>query len=168
MTLSEKEIEKLWQAFIEHQSAYFVAATCKVSSTTARKYRYSEHWNERLRKIRHKASALADKKVALHLAKDIEVVHDLQMEIADSIQKQLEAGNYKSTVGDLERLVKLEHFLRGLPDSRTEHPDISFKWLKRDDTTNCEICNVTVLVSIYDFFNNANCLINIELFIVYQ
>jgi len=132
--LSETEIEKLWQAYQEHQSAYFVAAKCKVSSTTARKYRYSEHWDERLRNIRAKASTLADNKVARELAKDVEVAHDIQMKIADSIQKQLEAGNYKVTVRDYERLVKLEYFLRGLPDSRTEHPNISFEWLEDDDT----------------------------------
>ncbi|MCK4475157.1 MAG: hypothetical protein KAU16_00330 [Methanophagales archaeon] len=128
--LSEKKIEKMWQAYQEHQSAYFVAATCKVSPTTATNYRDSEHWDERLRKIREEAIALVDNKVARQLAKDIEVVHDLKMKIADAIQKQLEAGNYKPTVGDLERLVKLEHFLRGLPDSRTEEDVGSWKWLE--------------------------------------
>ncbi len=132
--LSETEIEEMWQAYQEHQSAYFVAATCKVSSTTARKYRDSEHWDERLRKIRAKASALADNKVARELAKDIEVAHDIQMQIADSLQKQLVAGNYKATVRDYERLVRLEHFLRGSSDSRTKHPDISFEWLEDDGT----------------------------------
>ena len=131
MTLSETEIEKLWQAFQEHQSAYFVAAKCKVSPTTVRKYRYSQHWDESLRKIRHEASALVDKKAALPLAKDIEVVHDLKMELVDSIKKQLEAGNYKPTIRDLERLVKLEHFLRDSSDSRTEHSNFSFKWLEK-------------------------------------
>ena len=134
MTLSGTEIEKLWRAFIEHQSAYSVAAKCKVSPTAARKYRYSRHWDERLRKIRHKANALPDNKVALPPAKDVEVTHDLQMKIADAIQKQLEAGNYKATVREYERLVRLEHFLRGSSDSRTEHPNISFEWLEDDDT----------------------------------
>jgi hypothetical protein len=110
------------------------AAKCNVSPTAARKYRYSRHWDERLRKIRAKASALADNKVARELAKDTEVAHDLQMKIADVIGKQLEAGNYKPTVRDYERLVRLEHFLRGSSDSRTKHPDISFEWLKDEGT----------------------------------
>jgi len=46
--LSEKEIEKLWQAYQEHPSAYFAAKKCNVSRTTATKYRDLEHGDERL------------------------------------------------------------------------------------------------------------------------
>lgn len=101
--------------------------------TTAWKYRYSRNWDERLRKIRVRASALADKNVPLHPAKDVEVVHDIKMEIVESIQKRLEAGNYKPTLRDLGRLVRLERFLRGSSDRRTKHPDISFEWLEVED-----------------------------------
>ena len=123
MTLSGAEIEKLWRAFLEHQTAYFVAAKCGVSPTTAWKYRYSRNWDERLRKIRVRASALADSKVPLHPAKDVEVVQDIQMKIVESIQERLEAGNYKPTVRDYDRLVRLERFLRGSSDRRTKPPN---------------------------------------------
>lgn len=119
----------MWQAFIEHQSAYFVAAKCKVSPTTARRYRNSQNWDERLQKIRDEAAELTDDDIATQLAKDIEVVHDLQMEIADSIKKQREAGNYKPTVKDYDSLVRPPgQFLTGAPDSRSGQSPISFEW----------------------------------------
>ena len=113
MTLSEEEIEKLWRAFYEHQSNYYVAARCNVSPKTVRKYRTEREWDERLRQIRAKANALADSNDVLSLAEDIEVTHELQMELYEAIVEQLEAGTYKITISDYIRLVRLEQDLRG-------------------------------------------------------
>lgn len=100
MTLSEKEIEMLWQAYQEHPSAYSAANKCNVSRATATKYRDSEHWDERLLQIRALARAIADNKAARQLAKELDAVPNHQMKIADDIEKQREAGNYKPTVKD--------------------------------------------------------------------
>jgi 2-succinyl-5-enolpyruvyl-6-hydroxy-3-cyclohexene-1-carboxylate synthase len=132
--LSEEKIKELWQAYQKHPSVYFVAAKCKVSPTTARKYRDSQHWEERLQKIRDKARTLADANAAEQLATDIQMIHDLKIQIATTIQKQLEAGNYKPTVRDYDSLVRLEQFLKGGPDSRTEESHVSFEWLLDEDS----------------------------------
>ena len=132
MTLSDEKIEKMWQAYLEHPTTYFVANKCNVSRSTVRKYRDSEHWGERLQEISDKATALADNKAAQRLANAVEVVHDLRVKIAESIKERLEAGSYKPTVMDLERLVKLEQFLSSLSESRTE-PAGTFEWLDVDD-----------------------------------
>ena len=106
MTLNEKEIEKLWVAYREHPSVHFVAAKCGVSPTTVIKYRDSRHWDERRRKIRDKASALADTKAAQRLAKESEAVHNPRINITGAdIENQHEAGNYKPTVKDSKQTI---------------------------------------------------------------
>jgi anti-sigma28 factor (negative regulator of flagellin synthesis) len=132
MTLSDEKIEKMWQAYQVHPTTYSVGKKCNVSRSTVRRYRDSEHWDERRQEIRDKASALADNKAAQRLANAVEVVHDLRVKIAESIKERIEAGSYKPTVMDLERLVKLEQFLSGLSDSHTEQA-VSFKWFKVDN-----------------------------------
>ena len=133
MTLSDEKIEKMWQAYQVHPTTYFVNKKCNVSRSTVRRYRDSEHWDERLQEIRDKASALADNKAAQRLANAVEVVHDLRVKIAESIKERLEAGNYKPTVMDLERLVKLEQFLSGLSESRTEQEGtFEWRWVEED------------------------------------
>jgi hypothetical protein len=72
MSLSEEEIEKLWRAYLEHPSAYYVSKKCKVSRITVEKYCESEHWDERLQQIRDKARAIADDDLAQQLATDVE------------------------------------------------------------------------------------------------
>ena len=139
MTFSEAEIEKLWRAYLEHPTAYYVSKKCKVSQTTVGKYRDSRHWEERLQKIRDKACAIADDDdddeedddhMAYQRATDVEVVHDIKMKIAESILKRLESSYYKPTVRDYDRLVRLEYYLRGSLDSRTKDSIGSWKWLE--------------------------------------
>jgi len=68
------------------------------------KYIKQRNWKERLQQIRDKARAIAGDDIAQQLATDVEMVHDLKMKVAEDIEKQLESGNYKSTVRDYERL----------------------------------------------------------------
>ena len=130
--LSEGEIEELWEAYRVKPSAQYVSRVCAVSRNTAMKYIRERNWEERLQKIRDKACTLADTDIAQQLVKDIEMVRDLKIQIADSIQEQLIAGNYKPTVKDYDSLVRLEQFLKGAPDSRSEQSVISFEWLEND------------------------------------
>ena len=133
MSLSEEEIENLWQAYLEHPSAYYVSKKCKVSRATVGKYCDSEHWDDRLQKIVEKACAIVadDDDIAQQRATDVEMVHDIKMKVAAAIEKQLESGDYKPTIRDYERLVKLEQFLKEAPDSRREHA-LSFEWLDNE------------------------------------
>ena len=134
MSLSEEEIEKLWRAYLEHPSAYYVSKQCKVSRITVEKYCESEHWDERRQKIRDKARAIADDDLAQQLATDIEMVHDLKMKIVGDIEKQLESGNFKPTIRDYERLLKLEQSLKDSLDSRTQLSDpFTWEWLDDDE-----------------------------------
>ena len=90
------------------------------------------------RQIRAKANALADSNDVLSLAEDIEVTHELQMELYEAIVEQLEAGTYKITISDYIRLVRLEQDLRGSFDrifelEQAQEPNITFEWLKEDE-----------------------------------
>jgi hypothetical protein len=120
--LAETEIEALWKAFLEHQSVYYVAKRCKVAPATVRKYRRLRQWDERLRRIRQRACALAaDKNTALTPRKSGTAVQDIRMKIVDDIEERIKAGTYALSVRDYDRLVRLEWHLRGL-DRRPKRP----------------------------------------------
>ena len=123
--LAETEIEKLWKAFLEHQSVYYVAKQCKVAPATVRKYRRLRAWDERLRRIREMACALAaTKEVVVHPANLRERVHASSMEIVDDIEARMKAGTYIPTARDADRLVRLEYHLLGLDRRPKRHEHI--------------------------------------------
>ena len=134
MTSSEEEIEKLWQAYQEHPSAYFAAAMCGVSLATAAKYRDEEHWDERLQEIRDKARSLADADAARQLlVQKIEMLFcEVKIRILEFILEQIDAGDYKPTVRDLEWIVRLEQLHKGAPDSGNEQSSTLSEWLDND------------------------------------
>jgi len=132
--LSEEEIEKLRKAYQEHSSAYFVAKKCKVSQTTAANYRDEEHWDERLQEIRDKARSLADADAARQLlVQKIEMLFcEVKIRILEFILEQIDAGDYKPTVRDLEGIVGLEQSHKGAPDSGNEQSSTLSEWLDND------------------------------------
>jgi len=129
--LSEGEIEELWEAYRVKPSAQYVSRVCAVSRNTAMKYIRERNWEERLQKIRDKACTLADTDAANQLAEDIETAHDLKLQIAESIQKQLDACNYKPSIRDYELIVKLERYLRDGVE-RSDEKSVSFKWISEE------------------------------------
>jgi len=134
MTVNKKKIEELWQAYQEHPTAYFVAAKCGVSLAAVGRYRDSEHWDERLQEIRDKARNLADADAARQLlVQKIEMLFcEVKIRILEFILEQIDAGDYKPTVRDLEGIVGLEQSHKGAPDSGNEQSSTSSEWLDND------------------------------------
>jgi hypothetical protein len=135
MTSSKEEIEKIWQAYQKHPSAYFAAAICGVSLTTAAKYRDEEHWDERLQEIRDNARSLADADAARQLLvqKTEMLFCEVKIRILKFILEQIDAGDYKPTVRDLEGIVRLEQSHKGgAPDSGNEQSSTLSEWLDND------------------------------------
>jgi hypothetical protein len=121
--LAEEDIERLWNAFLEHPSVYYVAKHCEVASATVRRYRLLRYRDERLRSIRRRACALAaDKNTALTPRKSGTAVQDIRMKIVDDIEERIKAGTYAPSVRDYDRLVRLEWHLRGLDPDRSVPP----------------------------------------------
>ena len=135
MSLSEEEKENLWQAYLEHPSLHYVAKTCGVSPATVKRYRDSEHFDERRQKINDKNRAIADgddNNIVHQRATEIERIHEINLKMAESFLERLESGNYKPTIKDYDRLVRLEFYLRDL-NTITENHGFTFEWLDDDE-----------------------------------
>lgn len=117
--LSAKKLEEMFKAYCERPSLQYVSRKCKVSHVTARKYRKSEDWEARMLKIQQKANDRVDDNIAKTLSNDIKIVQLAKSRAVHTLRetKQLDA---KNIVGDLNTLIRLELFLRGENESRTE------------------------------------------------
>ena len=78
-----------------------------------------------------KANGLVDDDQAKSLANDIITVSNLKTLIASELKTLLEKGNLQPGTSDYDRLVRLERYLRGEPESRTEQ-NVSFEWLDEE------------------------------------
>lgn len=94
---------------------------------TVRKYRDREGWDQRRAEIVRKANEKADKKQVSLLAENMKIVRFAKSKIVDQI-KAIEQGKEvsKTPVGDLDKLIRLEEFLQGRPDSRPQHDFTSY------------------------------------------
>jgi len=118
----------------EHPSARSVATKCEVSLTAVGRYRDSEHWDERLQEIRDKARNLADADAARQLlVQKLEILFPkVKIRILEVILEQIDAGDYKPTVRDLEGIVGLEQSHKGAPDSGNEQSSTLSEWRDND------------------------------------
>ncbi|MCK4734274.1 MAG: hypothetical protein KAT65_17605 [Methanophagales archaeon] len=109
-----------------------------MSPATVKRYRDSEHFEERRQKIRDKDRAIANANgdgdgddIAHQRATEIERIHEINLKMAESFMERLESGNYKPTIKDYDRLVRLEFYLRDL-NAITEDHGFTFEWLDVD------------------------------------
>ena len=129
--LSTQKIGAMWRAYKQHQSAYYVALTCSISETTARKYITNHNFAERFVKLQAKANEYVDDDQAKSLARAIENSANITTFIADALLDALKNKTFKPGTADYDRMVRLERYLRGEPDTRTEQAG-TFEWLRVD------------------------------------
>ena len=118
--LSTKQRSSMFKAFCEKQANTYVAKKCKVSHTTVTRYRKIDKWDDRWEAIQQRARAKAAVKDARTIAKMIENVSDIRANITKRLLSITEADDSKMTVWDLDKIVRLEQFIKGHPDARTE------------------------------------------------
>ena len=131
-SLSTQQIAALWRAYKIRQTARFVAQHCTVSPHTAEKYIRNHNFAERYAKLQAKANEFLDEDQAKSLARDLENITNIKSFIADALLDALKNKTFKPGTADYDRILRLERYLRGEPDSRTEQ-DFSFEWLDDDD-----------------------------------
>jgi len=114
--LNQQKQDGMFTAYCEKPTVYYVAAKCKVSPTTARRYRDKENWVKRREKIKEEAQKKGDKTAAGRLAESLKIV---DFGIARLVAK-IRDGTAKSTstYSELDKLMRLREFLYGAPDSR--------------------------------------------------
>ena len=117
----------LWRAYKKHQSANYVARTCKVSPHTAQKYIEKLHFRERLAELQKKANALVDQDQVESFADDLKVISNIKTRIGELLLDALEKGEIKIgtlNFADYERFTRIERLLRGEPEATMK---INFK-----------------------------------------
>lgn len=127
--LSHQKQAALFRAFKQRQTANYVASHCHISPHTAQKYIVSLNFKQRLDKLLAKANVIVDDDQAKSLAEDIKTVSNLKTQIASELRILLAKGDLQPGTSDYDRLVRLERFLRGEPESRSEQT-VSFEWLE--------------------------------------
>ena len=127
--LSTQKIGAMWRAYKQHQSAYYVALTCSISETTARKYIANHNFAQRLVKLLAKVNEFVDEDQAKSLANTLKPLSNLRAILLNDALDHAKQGKLEATITDIDKIVRLERYLRGEPESRTEDVG-TWKWLK--------------------------------------
>ena len=131
--LSTQQIAALWRAYKIRQTANFVATHCRVSRHTAAKYILNHNFAQRFAKLQAKANDILDDDQAKSLARAIKNTSNINTFIADALLDALKKKTFEVGTADYDRMVRLERYLRGEPDTRTDQ-GVSFRWFKVDKT----------------------------------
>ena len=131
-SLSTQQIAALWRAYKIRQTANYVGTHCHVSHNTVAKYIRDLNFAERFAKLQAKANDILDDDQAKSLARAIKNTANINTFIADALIDALKNKTLKLGTADYDRMVRLERYLRGEPESHTEQ-DFSFEWLDDDD-----------------------------------
>ncbi len=115
----EKAFE-YYYALGEKRTYLKVAAECGVSAGTVKLWGKSFGWKKRLRErdvevARQVASRTLSDEVN-HRERNLQIVHMALVQLAKAVAD----GQVKMNLGDLDKLIRLEAFLRDEPDSRQE------------------------------------------------
>ena len=130
--LSRQKIAALWRAYKQRQSVSYVANTCSVSRATARKYILELKFAERFAKLQERANEIVDEDQALSLANTLKPLANARALLLGELLAQIKKGVLEASVADVDKIIRLERFLRGEPESRTEDLG-TWKWLEEDD-----------------------------------
>lgn len=119
--LSTKQRAAMFKAFCAKQANSYVARTCKVSHTTVVRYRTVDNWDERWGKIQTRARAKAAATEARTMTAMIRNIGDIRANITKALLR-LSDPNIEpdASILDLDRIIRLEQYLKGHPDARTE------------------------------------------------
>jgi len=121
--LTSKKLAQMFAKFCERQSANYVSKKCHVHYATVTKYRQLGKWDSRLAKIQAKAEQIAGANSAAELADSLSIVRFCKAKLFKQIKKMKAADLSDTPIADLDRLIRLELFLMGQPDSRPDGPD---------------------------------------------
>ena len=130
--LSRQKIAALWRVYKQRPSANYVATHCKVSPHTAQKYIREHKFADRFAKLQEKANEIVDEDQALSLANTLQPLANSRALLLEQLLAQIKKGELVASVADIDKIIRLERFLRGEPESRTEDLG-TWKWLEEDD-----------------------------------
>lgn len=115
--LSAQKREQMFKVYMANGTIQSVVRELPVSKPTAMKYKVTDNWDKRVAEIQKKAAKKADNTEANRLAGNLLIVKLAKEKLVAEIKKGIKS---KTKVNDLDKLVRLEEFLSGSPDSRPD------------------------------------------------
>lgn len=112
-------VDEMFRVYSDRGSVREVATKCRVSHRTVERYRRIERWDERLAEIRAQVRRDADYGIAEAMLESLRIVRTYKEKLGEAIARKCLTTDDVS-VGDLERLVRLEAFVLGAAESRHE------------------------------------------------
>jgi hypothetical protein len=97
-----------------------IARETRRALATLAKYKVLDRWDERRDAIIEQANALQDDLCARRLAEAQAQTADLRTDAIARIRARLAAGTQEITIADIDRLLRVERFLCGEPDSHVK------------------------------------------------
>ena len=129
--LSTQQIAALWRAYKIRQNANYVGTHCHISHNTAAKYIRNHNFATRFAKLQARANELVDEDQAQSLANTLKPLSNIRTILLQDALTHAQKGELKATISDIDKVVRLERYLRGEPDTRTEQGG-TFEWLEVD------------------------------------
>jgi len=130
-SLSTQQIAALWRAYKIKQTADFVAKHCDVSWHTATKYISDHNFAQRFAKLQAKANEFLDEDQAKSLANTLKPLANARALLLEDLLAHIKNHDLEASVSDVDKIVRLERYLRGEPDSHIQQK-VSFEWLEVD------------------------------------
>lgn len=119
--LGRDKVEQMWKMFQAGFSAPAISRACSVSKGVVLVYRRTEKWVDRRDKITERANAKADHEQVSLLAENMKIVRFAKGKLLDQLKAIADGAEIsKMPITDLDKLIRLEEFLHGRPDSRPQ------------------------------------------------
>ena len=118
-SLSTQQIAALWRAYKIRQTANYVGTHCHVSHNTAAKYIRNHNFAERYARLLAKANEFVDEDQAKSLANTLRPLANTRALLLEQLLTHVKNGDIKATVSNVDKIVRLERYLRGEPESHS-------------------------------------------------
>ena len=116
-SLSTEDVEKMFMVYVVRPVLRSVADTLHVSVPTVRKYRDRDKWDERRERILQDVRRKDGNELAKALTANLKIVRFAKAKLIKKVQSN--KAKSTSTYAELDRMIRLEGFLLGQPDSRS-------------------------------------------------
>lgn len=119
--ITKKKVAQMWSMFQAGISCLRIGKALGVSSPTVLKYKHTEKWIERRDTITKRANKKADAEQVTLLAENMKIVRFAKGKLLEQLKKIADGEEIsKMPVTDLDKLIRLEEFLHGRPDTRVK------------------------------------------------
>ena len=126
-------VDEMWRMFQAGVSCLSISRAVSVSKPTVLRYKKIEKWVARRAKITERANVKADAAQVSLLAENMKIVRFAKAKLLEQLKKIADGEEIsKMPVTDLDKLIRLEEFLHGRPDSR---PQLDYSKMTEEELT---------------------------------